>query len=91
MKIDRLSPKYWCFQQSLVYFSISCCGPTPGLTLQQKYGNWVLDVLKYDSADGLIKVIDDAILKPALDMSEKLLHKKAEAIRFRHVSDYKDV
>lgn len=31
MKIDRLSPKYWCFQESLVYFSISCCGPTPGL------------------------------------------------------------
>ena len=29
--IDRLSPKYWCFEKSLVYFSKHCCGPTPGL------------------------------------------------------------
>jgi hypothetical protein len=26
--------------------------------LKQKYGEWVLDVLEYDSADGLIEVLE---------------------------------
>jgi uncharacterized protein YjbI with pentapeptide repeats len=37
--------------------------------LQQKYGEWVLDVLKYDSAANLQKVLDKAVVKPALDKS----------------------
>lgn len=56
--------------------------------LQQKYGEWVLDVLKYDSTDNLLQVLDKAVVRPALEMSQKLLLKKAEAIRDRHVKDY---
>ena len=57
--------------------------------LQQKYGEWVLDVLKYDSTDNLLKILDKGVIRPALKMSKKLLVKKGEAIRFRHVRDYK--
>ncbi|MCI0391266.1 MAG: pentapeptide repeat-containing protein [Acidobacteria bacterium] len=56
--------------------------------LKQKYGEWVLDVLKYDSTDNLLQVLDQAVVRPALEMSQKLLLKKAEAIRERHVRDY---
>lgn len=56
--------------------------------LQQKYGDWVLDVLKYDSADNLLKVLDKAVIKPALKKADELLIKKAEGIRDRHVKDY---
>ena len=56
--------------------------------LQQKYMEWVLDVLKYDSADNLLKVMDDAVVKPALEKADQLLFKKAEGIRDRHVKDY---
>ena len=56
--------------------------------LKQKYGDWVLDVLRYDSTDNLLKVFDKAVVLPALHMSDKLLLKKAEVIRARHVRDY---
>lgn len=56
--------------------------------LQQKYGDWVLDVLRYDSAENLLKVLDDAVIKPALKKADELLIKKAEGIRDRHVKDY---
>jgi len=56
--------------------------------LKQKYGEWVLDVLRYDSADNLVKVFDKAVVRPALQMAEKLWLKKAEDIRVRHVRDY---
>lgn len=56
--------------------------------LQQKYGEWVLDVLKYDSADNLLKVLEKAVIKPALKKADQLLLKKAEGIRDRHVKDY---
>jgi len=56
--------------------------------LQQKYGEWVLDVLRYDSADNLLKVLDKAVIKPALKKADELLIKKAEGIRDRHVKDY---
>jgi hypothetical protein len=56
--------------------------------LQQKYGDWVLDVLRYDSADNLLKVLDKAVVKPALKKADELLIKKAEGIRDRHVKDY---
>ena len=56
--------------------------------LKQKYGDWVLDVLKYDSADNLLKVLDKAVVKPALKKASELLMKKAEGIRDRHVKDY---
>jgi hypothetical protein len=56
--------------------------------LQQKYGDWVLDVLEYDSASGLIDVLEPAVIKPALARAEQLLQRKTEEIRKRHVSDY---
>ncbi len=56
--------------------------------LRQKYGEWVLDVLEYDSVAGLLEVMDKAVIKPALKMGDRLLIKKAEAIRKRHVRDY---
>jgi hypothetical protein len=48
----------------------------------------VLDVLKYDSSDNLLKVLDKAVVKPALKKADELLIKKAEGIRDRHVKDY---
>jgi|SRR5271165_1309106 len=56
--------------------------------LNQKYGEWVLKVLEYDSADNLIKVLGDAVVRPALEMSQRLILKKAEVIQTRHVKDY---
>jgi hypothetical protein len=56
--------------------------------LKQKYSEWVLDVLEYDSADNLLKVLDKAVVRPALEKGQELLLKKAEEIRSRHVHDY---
>jgi hypothetical protein len=57
--------------------------------LRQKYGEWVLDVLKYDSVDGLLQVLDKAVVEPALEKGQQLLLKKAETIHTRHVRDYR--
>jgi hypothetical protein len=56
--------------------------------LQQKYGGWVLDLLKYNSTENLLRVLEKAVIEPALEMSEKLLLKKQEGIRTRHTDDY---
>jgi uncharacterized protein YjbI with pentapeptide repeats len=56
--------------------------------LRRKYGEWVLDVLKYDSADGLIKVLERAVVAPALERSDQLLRRKTEKLLERHVRDY---
>jgi uncharacterized protein YjbI with pentapeptide repeats len=56
--------------------------------LKQKYGEWVLDVLKYDCTDNLVKALDSAVIKPALERSQQLMVKKAEAITTRHIRDY---
>jgi uncharacterized protein YjbI with pentapeptide repeats len=56
--------------------------------LQHKSREWVLDVLEYDSADNLLEVLDEAVVRPALDKSNQLVLKKAEAIRTRHIRDY---
>jgi hypothetical protein len=56
--------------------------------LQNKYGAWVLDVLKYDTVDSLIAALEHAVIRPALKKSDELLLEKAEAIRERHVRDY---
>ena len=56
--------------------------------LKQKYGEWVLDVLEYDSAAHLLQALEKAVVKPALEKADLLLLKKAEAIRKRHVKDY---
>jgi hypothetical protein len=57
--------------------------------LKNKYGAWVLDVLEYDSAEGLLDVLEPAVIRPALEKAKQLLYKKTEAIRKRHVRDYK--
>ena len=56
--------------------------------IQQKYGDWVLDVLRYDSAENLLNVVNEAVVKPALKKADELLIKKTEGIRDRHVKDY---
>jgi len=56
--------------------------------LQHKYGEWVLDVLEYDSVSNLLEVLDDAVVRPALVKADQLMPKKTEAIRKRHVKDY---
>ncbi|MDB4303388.1 hypothetical protein N9934_01175, partial [Desulfosarcina sp.] len=57
--------------------------------LNQKYGDWVLDLLEYDSAEGLIEVLDEAVVQPALDKAYELIDRKAEDLKKRHVKDYK--
>jgi hypothetical protein len=56
--------------------------------LRQKYGEWVLDVLEYDSVANLLEVMEKAVVQPALERSDQLLLKKTEALRKRHVRDY---
>jgi hypothetical protein len=56
--------------------------------LQQKYGEWVLDVLQYDSAESLLLVLEQAVVRPALEKGQQLLVKKGEMLRTRHVKDY---
>jgi hypothetical protein len=55
--------------------------------LQSKY-DWVLDELRYDSCDSLIKVLDKAVIYPALEKHRELELRKAQARHIRHVSDY---
>jgi hypothetical protein len=38
--------------------------------LKQKYGGWVLDVLKYDSPENLLQVLEEAVVRPALKRSK---------------------
>jgi len=59
--------------------------------LDQKSREWMLPVLKYPSTDRLLRVFDKAIVKPALEMSDVFLLRKAEGIRMRHVKDYEEV
>lgn len=56
--------------------------------LRQKYGEWVLDVLKYDSVSNLLSVFELAVVKPALERADALILKKAQGLRIRHVKDY---
>ena len=37
--------------------------------LKQKYGEWVLDPLEYDTAQGLLDVFDEAVVAPANEMA----------------------
>jgi hypothetical protein len=56
--------------------------------LRQKYGEWVLDVLEYDSVSNLLRVFQHAVVSPALARANELVVKRAQAIHKRHVSDY---
>jgi len=56
--------------------------------LQQKYRGWVLDLLKYDSTARLVRVLENAVVVPALERSNELLRRKAETLPVRHVRDF---
>jgi hypothetical protein len=45
--------------------------------LQTKY-DWVLCLLRYDSSENLIGVLDDAVIKPALEKRHELELRKAQ-------------
>lgn len=57
--------------------------------LKQKYDEWVIDVLEYDSLANLLKVLDKAVVRPVLEKADQLALKKAEVTRRRHVRDYR--
>jgi hypothetical protein len=56
--------------------------------LHIKCKRWVLAPLIYDSLDGLIRVLETAVIDPALELHEDLLAEKAAALPQRHVKDY---
>lgn len=56
--------------------------------LHIQYKKWVLTPLEYDSSDGLIGVLDKAIIEPALQKNSELLAEKAIEMPRRHVGDY---
>jgi uncharacterized protein YjbI with pentapeptide repeats len=56
--------------------------------LQTKY-DWVLRLLKYDSSENLIEVLDEAVIDPALEKRHELELKKAQTTPTRHVADYR--
>jgi hypothetical protein len=56
--------------------------------LQTKY-DWVLGLLRYDSSENLIDVLDDAVINPALEKRHELELRKAQNTPTRHVGDYR--
>ncbi len=55
--------------------------------IKNKY-NWVLDPLAYDTPSNLIKVLEIAVVKPALDKRAELLAKKVEQLRVRDIEEF---
>jgi hypothetical protein len=56
--------------------------------LQTQY-DWVLGTLIYDSCENLIKVLDRAVINPALKKRHELEVRKAQNTPVRSVDDYK--
>src|SRR5207248_2377476 len=56
--------------------------------LQNKYHDWVLDTLLYDTPSNLVNVLERAIVQPALERQAKLQLLKAQGLRTRHIKDY---
>jgi hypothetical protein len=56
--------------------------------LQNKYREWVLDTLCYDTPSNLASVLERAIVKPALERQAELLLIKAQSLRTRDIKDY---
>jgi hypothetical protein len=54
--------------------------------LQTKY-NWVLPVLVYDTKENLMAVLDNAVIRPALEKHDELLAARAEGLKILHVRD----
>ncbi len=55
--------------------------------LSRKF-DWILDTLVYDTPSNLIKGLERAVVKPALEMRDELLLKKMEQLRMRHIREY---
>jgi len=55
--------------------------------IQNKY-DWVLDTLVYDSKETLLKVVERAIIVPALEKHDELMLKKMQTLRTRDARDY---
>jgi hypothetical protein len=56
--------------------------------LQNRYRDWVLDTLLYDTPSNLVNVLERAIVQPALARQAELLLIKAQGLRTRHINDY---
>lgn len=50
--------------------------------------NWVLKPLAYDTPSNLIKVLEKAVVKPALKKRKELLAKKVEQWQITDIGDY---
>lgn len=56
--------------------------------LKAKYGDWVLDVLEYDSVENLRLAFESAIIAPALEKHAELTTRKAQEIVRRDIRSY---
>lgn len=56
--------------------------------LKLKYGDWVLDVLEYDTVENLVDNFEEAVVKPALMKSDELAFKKAQILAKRRIRDF---
>lgn len=56
--------------------------------LQNRYHDWVLDTLFYDTPSNLINGLEQAIVQPALARQAELTLIKAQRLRTRHIKDY---
>ncbi len=63
-------------------------GEEPFAMFRDLHRPWVLDLLKYRSADDLMRVFRKAVIDPALEKGEELLTTKFAGIRTRQTSDY---
>jgi hypothetical protein len=57
------------------------------LDLQQKYRDWMLDLLTYRSEVELLAVLEDAVITPALKLAADLRTRKSEGLRTRRAQD----
>jgi hypothetical protein len=53
--------------------------------LSIKHRDWVLDPIRYSSAERLLEVLESEIVRPAQARFDELLSKKAEQLRIRDV------
>ena len=58
--------------------------------LWKKYRDWVLEPLRYESVDQLVRVFERAVVDPANERRERLRVRKAEVLVGRRASDYDD-
>ena len=56
--------------------------------LSNKYRDWVLPPLEYESVERLVAVLEQAIVNPANDKLEQLRTRKAETLVIRRTSEY---